>query len=81
MSNNKNKSKRVVNASKRSAIAEHLVNKPDCASNCNLKRFKVIKSCYNIFGLIKLGAICTLLRKPKLCIQKYLIILFLCSHK
>ena len=44
MSIKKNKSVRVVNASKRSAIAEHLVNNSDCASNCNLKRFIVIKN-------------------------------------
>ena len=43
MSNKENKSKRVVNASKISVIAEHLLNNPDCASNYNLKQFKVIK--------------------------------------
>ena len=58
MSNKKSKSIRVVNATKRSAIAEHLVNNLDCASNYNLKRFKVIKNCFHISDLIKLEAIC-----------------------
>ena len=34
----KKKSKKVVNASKRSGIKEHLVNNPDYAGNYNLKR-------------------------------------------
>ena len=54
MSNEENKSVRVVNASKRFAIAELLVNNLDCASNYNLKRFKFIKNCFNIFDLINL---------------------------
>ena len=44
MSNKENKSVRVVNASKRSAIAEHLVNNSNCASNYNLNRFKIIEN-------------------------------------
>ena len=43
MSNKENKSKRVLNVSKRFAIAENLVNNPDCASNYNFKRFTIIK--------------------------------------
>ena len=42
-SNKEIKSIRVVNATKRSAIAEHLVNNLDCASNYNLKRFVIKK--------------------------------------
>ena len=42
MSNKKNKSVWVVNASKRSAIAEHLVNNSNCASNYNLNWFKLL---------------------------------------
>ena len=37
MINEENKSKRVVNASKKSFITEHLVNNSDCASNYKLK--------------------------------------------
>ena len=48
-SSKENKSIRVVNASKRSDIAEQLVNNLDCASNYNLKRFKIIKICFKIF--------------------------------
>ena len=70
MSNTKTKPIRVINASKRSANAEHLVNNLDCASNYNLKRFKIIKNCFNISDLVKLEAICILSRKPKLCKHK-----------
>ena len=66
MSNEENKSVRVVNASKRSAIAELLVNNSDWASNNNLKRFKIIKNCFRISELIKLEAISILMRKFKL---------------
>ena len=78
-SNEKSKSIRVVNATKRSAIAQHLVNNLNCASNYNLKRFKTIKNCFHIFDLIKLEATCILLRKPKLCKHKdfdYAVLLF-----
>ena len=51
MSNKENKSTRVVNALKKSAIAEHLVNVIDFASNYNLKIFRIIKSCFNISDL------------------------------
>ena len=44
MSNKKTKSIRVINASKRSAIAEHLINNLEYVSNYNLKRFKIIKN-------------------------------------
>ena len=40
-SNKENKSIRVVNALKRSAIVKYLVNNLDCASNYDLKKFKV----------------------------------------
>ena len=70
MSDKENKTVRMVNASKRSAIAEHLINNSNCASNYNLDRFKIIKNCFCISDLIKLEAICILIRKPKLCKQK-----------
>ena len=52
MSNKENKSTRVVNALKRSVIAEHLVNNIDCASNYNLKIFKTNNNCFNTSVLI-----------------------------
>ena len=64
------KSTQVLNALKRSSIAEHLVNHPNCANNYNRNRFKIIKSCNNVFELMKLEAICILLRKPTLCKHK-----------
>ena len=54
---------KVLNASKRSFIAEHLVNNSTCVNSYNLNRFKTIKTCSNVFDLIKLEAICMLLRK------------------
>lgn len=38
-----------MNATKRSAIAEHLINNQKYAENFNLKRFEIMKSCYNVF--------------------------------
>ena len=70
MNNKDNKSVRVVNASKKSATAEHLVNKCNCASTYNSNRFKIIENCFSISNFIKLEAICILKRKPKLCKQK-----------
>ena len=55
-----------MNASKGFSLTEHLVNNHDCASNYSLKRFKVIKNSFNIFNLIKLEAISTLINKLKL---------------
>ena len=81
MSNKVKKSITVVNASKRSAIAEHLVNNSDFASNYNLKRFKFINNCFSISDLIKFKGICILIKKLKLCKHIDLIILFLCFHK
>ena len=53
-----------------SSIAQHLINNPTCANNYDMNRFKIIKNCINVFDLIKLEAICILLRKPVLCKQK-----------
>ena len=61
---------KVLNVAKRSSIAQHLINNPTCANNYNMDRFKIIKTCNNVFYLIKLEAICILLRKPVLCKQK-----------
>ena len=55
-----------MNAIKRSAIAEQLVNNQSWPENFNLERFKIIKSSYNVFGLVKMEAICILNRKPTL---------------
>jgi len=43
MSKKENKSVRVVSASKKSAIAEHLVNNSNFVSNYNLNRIKLLK--------------------------------------
>ena len=80
MSNKENKSVRVVNAPKRSAIAEPFVNKSNCASIYNLNRLKFIKNCFSISDLIKLQAIFLIKNLNNVNI-KILTILFLCSHK
>ena len=44
-----------------------------------MNRFRIIKNCNNVFDLIKLEAICILLRKPVLCKQNdfvYIVSLF-----
>ena len=61
---------KVLNVSKRSSTADHLVNNSTCVNSYNLNRFKIIKTCSNVFDLTKLEAICILLRKPFLCQQK-----------
>ena len=43
---------KVLNASKRSSIAQHLINNPTCAKSYNINRFKIIKTCNNGFDLI-----------------------------
>ena len=45
---------KVLNASKRLSIAEHLVNNNNqtCANSYNINRFKIIKTCKYIFDLI-----------------------------
>ena len=43
---------KVLNASKRLSIAEHLVNNTTCANSYVINRFKIIKTCSNVFDLI-----------------------------
>ena len=47
-----NKTKAVINATKRSSIAEHLINNVNCAKNYDLSRFKVINNYINAVVLI-----------------------------
>ena len=49
---------KVLNASKNSSIPELLVNNPNCENSYIKNRFKIIKTCSNIFDLIKLEAVC-----------------------
>ena len=49
-----NKTVKVVNASKRSANAEHFINNSSCALNYNLNSFKNIKNYFSISDLVKL---------------------------
>ena len=58
------------NAIKRSSISEHLVKNPKCGNSYSETRFKILRSCTNIFDLIKIEAIYIYLNKLKLCEQK-----------
>ena len=53
----KKKSNEFIDAIKRSAIAEHLVNNQSFAKSFNLKISNTVKSCYNVFDLFKMEAI------------------------
>ena len=58
------------NATKRSSVAEHLVNNRECAKKYDFPRFKIIHQCNNVTDLIKMEAISIYLEKPVLCKQK-----------
>ena len=49
---------KVLNASKRLFIKEHLFNNSTCANSFNLIRLKILKLSVMFFDLIKLEAIC-----------------------
>ena len=72
-------SKAVINAAKRSAISEHLINNANCTEKYNISMFSIMKQCANKFDLIKMEAILIHLYKPELCKQKdfdYTVVLF-----
>ena len=66
----KNKTNAVLNATKRSSIAEHLINNTSCANSYNSSRFKITNNCTNPIDLVRLEAISISLNKPELCKQK-----------
>ena len=57
------------NATKRSSVAEHLVNNRECAKKYDLSRFKMLHQCNSVNDLIKMEAISIYLEKPVLCKQ------------
>ena len=61
------KSAALINASRKSSIAEHLVNYPNCGKNYEDVRFKIVQQCSNVYDLLKLEAIFIHLNKPELC--------------
>ena len=72
-------SKAMINASKRSAISEHLINNVNCAKKYNVTMFSSMKQCSNKYDLIKMEAILIHLYRPELCKQKefdYIVALF-----
>ena len=52
------------------SISENLVKNIICGKNNNKIRFKMLRSCDNIFDLVKIEAIYLHLNKPNLCKQK-----------
>ena len=58
------------NAIIRSSISEHLVNNSVYGNSYSEMRFKILRSCTNIFDLVKIEAIYIHLNKPKLRKQK-----------
>ena len=58
-----------MNEKKRSAIAKYLMNSQSWALKFNLQRYKIIKSCYNVFESSKMEVIYILIIKPILCRQ------------
>ena len=76
---NNKKTKALINATRKSAIADHLFNYPNCGNNYEDTRFQIIQQCSNVYDLLKLEAICIYLNKPELCKQKefdYVVALF-----
>ena len=60
------KSVELMNATRKSSIAEHLVNYPNCSKNYEDDRFKFVQQCSNLYDLLKLEAIFIYLNKPEL---------------
>ena len=60
------------NAIKRSSVSEHLVENPVCENGYSEMRFKILRSCTNIYDLVKIEPIYIHSNKPKLCKQKEL---------
>ena len=49
-------------ATKRSSIAEHLVNDRDCARKYDISRLKIIHHFINIFDIVKMDAVSIFLK-------------------
>ena len=58
------------NAMKRSSISEDLIKNPNCGKSYNVMKFRILRSCNNIYDLIKIEAIYIHLNELKLCKQK-----------
>ena len=64
------KTKTVVNATKKSSIAEHFMNNTNCANNYDSSRFKILNNCTNSIDLVRMEAISIFLNKSELCKHK-----------
>ena len=47
-----------MSAIKRSAISKNLMSDQSCDENFNLKRLKIVKTCCNVFDLVKMKSKC-----------------------
>ena len=66
----KSKTKAVVNAIKRSSIAEHLIYNTNCANNYDPSRIITLNNCTNSIDLVRMEAISIFLNKLELWKQK-----------
>ena len=64
------KTKAVLNATKKSSIAEHLINNTSCANNYDSSRFKILNNCTDSIDLVRMEAMSIFLNKPELCKKK-----------
>ena len=68
-----------MNATRKSSIAEHLVNYPNCGKNYEDVRFKIVQQCSNVYDILKVEAIFIYFNKLELCKQTefdYVVALF-----
>ena len=66
----KNMTTAIKNVTKRSSVAEHLVNNKECTKKYDLSRLKILHPCNNVTDLIKMKAISIHIEKPVICKQK-----------
>ena len=59
-----------MNATRKSLIAEYLVNYPNFGKNYKDVRFKTVQQCSNLYDILKLEAIFIYLNKPEIFKQK-----------
>ena len=61
--------KAVVNATKRSSIAEHFINNTNFANIYDSSIFRILNYCANSIDLVRMEQILMFLNKPELCKQ------------
>ena len=59
-----------MNSTRKSTIAEHLVNNPEYGKNYKDVRFTIVKQFLNVYDPFKMEEIFIYLNRPQLCKQK-----------